>query len=50
MDWLARLFFPDNPRLVRHRKLQLLFFTIALCVLSCAAVGLLFYLLGQSRY
>jgi hypothetical protein len=49
MDWLARLLYPNNPRLVRHRKLQLLLFTITLTVLSCAVVALLFYLLGQSR-
>ena len=49
MDWLARILYPHNPRLVRLRKLQLLFFTITLTVLACAVVGLLFYLLGRSR-
>jgi hypothetical protein len=50
MDWLATLLFPKNPRLVRLRKLQLLFFTVMLSLLSCAVVGLLFYLLGRSSY
>jgi hypothetical protein len=49
MDRLAKLIFPNNPKLVRHRKLQLLFFTIVLCVLACAVVGLLFYLWDKPR-
>jgi hypothetical protein len=50
MQWLGKLFFPGNPKMVRYRKLQLLFFTIALIVLSCAVVGLLFYLLSKPGY
>ena len=50
MEWLAKILFPKNPRLVRLRKMQLLLFTIVLTVLSCAVVGLLFYLLGKASY
>ena len=49
MEWLAQLLYPDNPRLVRIRKLQLLLFTIALGALSCAVVGLLIYFLSKSK-
>jgi hypothetical protein len=50
MEWLGKLLFPRNPRLVRYRKLRLLFFTIVLIVLSCAVVGLLFYLVSRPGY
>ena len=50
MEWLGKLFFPGNPKLVRHRKLQLLFFTIALIVLACVVVGLMFYLVSKPGY
>ena len=44
---LGKLLFPKNPKRVQERKLQLLLFTIALCALACALVGLLFYFLNQ---
>lgn len=47
MDRLGRILFRDDPKHVRNRKLQLLFFTIAGCVLVCVLVGLLFYFLNQ---
>ena len=47
MDRLGNLFFPKNPKRVQERKLRLLFFTIVLCALTCALVGLLFYFLNQ---
>ena len=47
MEKLGNFLFPKNPKRVQERKLQLLFFTIALCALTCALVGLLFYLLNQ---
>ena len=50
MEWLGKLCFPGNPKQVRYRKLRLLFFTIALVVLSCAAVGLLYYLVSKPGY
>ena len=50
MEWLGKLFFPGNPKMVRYRKLRLLFFTITLVVLSCAVVGVMFYLLSKPGY
>ena len=50
MQWLGKLFFPGNPKRVRSRKLQLLFFTIVLIVLTCAVVGLLFYLVSRPGF
>jgi hypothetical protein len=50
MEWLGKLFFPGNPKQVRYRKLQLLFFTIALIVLACSVVGLMFYLVSRPGY
>jgi hypothetical protein len=47
MAKLGDFLFPKNPKRVQERKLRLLFFTIFLCVLSCALVGLLFYFLNQ---
>jgi hypothetical protein len=47
MEILGRIFFRNNPKHVRNRKLQLLRFTIAACVLVCAIVGLLVYFLNQ---
>ena len=47
MDWLAKLIFPHNPKLVRFRKLQALCFTIVLCVAACAVVGLIIFLMNQ---
>jgi hypothetical protein len=50
MEWLAELLFPKNPRMVRLRKLQLLFFTIALSILSCVLIGLLLFLIGRQGF
>jgi hypothetical protein len=50
MDRLGKLLFPDNPKRVRDRKLQLLFFAVVLGVLSCAVVGLLMFLLNKPDY
>ncbi len=47
MEWLGKLLFPNNPRWVRYRKRQLLFFTIGLSLLACALVGLLVFLLNK---
>jgi hypothetical protein len=47
MDWLAKLLYPRQPKLVRFRKLQALCFTIILCVAACAVVGLLIYLMSK---
>jgi hypothetical protein len=50
MEWLGRLLFPTNPKMVRYRKVRLLLFTIFLSVLSCVLVGLLVFLMGRSGY
>jgi hypothetical protein len=50
MQWLGKLLFPGNPRQVRDRKLQLLFFTMALIVLACAVVGLMFFLVSRPGF
>jgi hypothetical protein len=40
---LGKWLFPKNPRMVRYRKLQLLFFTIFLSLLAATMVGVVFY-------
>ena len=40
---LGKMLFPKNPRMVRYRKLQILFFTVFFAVLAAVLVGLLFY-------
>lgn len=40
---LGKWLFPKNPRMVRYRKLQLLFFTIFLSLLAATLVGAVFY-------
>ena len=48
---LGKMLFPNNPRMVRYRKLRMLFVLIFLCLLACAVVGgLLFLLNQQSRF
>jgi len=50
MDRLGKLLFPHNPKMVRYRKVQLLFI-ITLCVLlCCAGVGAIVYFLGRPGY
>ena len=50
MDKLGKWLFPKNPKMVRFRKLQLLFFTIFLSICVCALVAVLFYLMGTLRH
>jgi energy-coupling factor transporter transmembrane protein EcfT len=50
MEWLGKLLFPKNPKMVRYRKLQLVFIAIIFSVLCCALVGLLIYFLSRSGY
>jgi hypothetical protein len=50
MEWLAELLFPKNPRMVRLRKLQLLFFTVVLSLLACAFIGLILFLMGRQGF
>jgi len=47
MDRLAKLLFPSDPKMVRFRKLQTLYFAIFLSVVTCAAVGVVIFLLNQ---
>jgi hypothetical protein len=47
MDWLTKLLFPKNPRMVRYRKLQVLFIVVPLIVVICAIVGGLIFLLSR---
>ncbi len=35
--------FKGNPRMVRYRKLRMLFFTIFVSITAAALVGLLYY-------
>jgi hypothetical protein len=41
------MLFPNNPRMVLHRKLQALGFTVFFTVLVAALVGLMFWLLNK---
>jgi hypothetical protein len=50
MDRLGKLFFPKNPKMVRYRKMQLVFMAIFFSVLCCALVGLLIFFLSRSGY
>jgi hypothetical protein len=50
MERLGKLLFPKNPKMVRYRKLQILFIVIFLSVLCCALVGLLVYFMGRAKY
>ena len=45
---LAKLLFPNNPRMVRLRKLQLLLWTVTLSLLAAGFVGVLYYLAYRS--
>ena len=47
MDRLTKLLFPKNPRMVRYRKLQVLYIAVFLTVAICAAVGVMIFLLNQ---
>ena len=49
MDLLTNLLFPNNPKMVRFRKMQLLYITVFLIVAICAAVGVAIFLLNQTR-
>ena len=50
MERLGKLLFPNDPRMVRYRKLRLLFITVFLGVLSCVLVGLLVYFMSRADY
>jgi len=45
---LGKWLFPKNPRMVRYRKLQLLFFTIVFSLLAAVVVALMFYAAYQA--
>jgi len=47
MYQLGKWLFPKNPRMVRYRKLRILFFAIAFSVLACVCVGLIMFLLNH---
>ena len=49
MDRLAKLLFPNNPKMVRFRKLQALYFAVFLSVGACVAVGLVIFFLSQAH-
>jgi len=49
VDRLARLLFPNNPRMVRYRKMRLFMFGVFLSLFCAAAVALLFYLANRFR-
>jgi hypothetical protein len=47
MDRLGKLFFPRNPKMVRYRKMQVVYIAILFSVICCGMVGLLVFLLGR---
>ena len=47
MDRLAQLLFPSNPKRVRYRKMQSLYFAVFLSVGACVAVGVMIYMLNR---
>ena len=49
MDRLARILFPRQPRMVRYRKMRLLFVGIFLSLLSATVVGALFFFANKIR-
>jgi len=44
MDWLTQRLFPNDPKMVRYRKLEVLY--IAVLVVVCAAVGVMILMLS----
>jgi hypothetical protein len=46
MEWLAKLLFPNNPKMVRHRKLQGLYIVVLFVGIICAMVGVMMFLLS----
>jgi hypothetical protein len=49
VDRLAKFLFPRQPRMVRWRKMRLLFVGILLSLLSAAVVGALVFLSNKIR-
>ena len=49
MDLLTKLLFPNNPRMDRLRKTQVLYIAAFLVVAICATVGMAIFLLNQIR-
>jgi len=49
MGRLSQLLFPNNPRHVRARKMQSLYFAVFISVVACIAVGVGIFLLNRAR-
>ena len=47
MNLLTKLLFPNNPRMDRLRRLQVLYIAVFLIVATCAIVGVAIFLLNQ---
>ena len=47
---LGKWLFPKNPRMVRYRKLRILFFAIFFGALACLLVGLMMFLLNRTGH
>ena len=47
---MGKLLFPKNPRMVRYRKLQILYIMVLLGVLCCAVVAGIMYLIGKPKF
>ena len=47
---LAKWLFPKQPRLVRERKLRVVFFGIFLSVTACVLIGLLVFFLNRTGH
>jgi hypothetical protein len=45
---LGKWLFPRNPRMVRYRKLRILFFAIAFSIAGCLVIGLMIYFLYRT--
>jgi ABC-type cobalamin transport system permease subunit len=49
VDRLAKKLFPNNPRMVRYRKMRLLMVGVFLSIFSAVVVALLFYFANRFR-
>jgi len=43
------MLFPNNPRMVRYRKMRLLYAGVFLSILAAVVVGLMFYFANRFR-
>jgi len=46
MDWLTKCLFPNNPRMVRYRKLEVMYIVLFLVLAVCATVGVMIFMIS----